>query len=259
VAGANSLVADLRDQQLANGVVLAAESIRGAVFGLVSAMCFGGDGAADAAVVRAMADVQTELVLSLPAARAFVSVPFPALSRLIYRERWNRLAAIRRRQEELYLPLIDGCRSRRREPGEALTYVRTLLDLRVPLEELEADGKHNAAGGKRRLEDGELVGLCSEFLGSATESLAAALQWIMANLIKRPDVQEAVWREVDAAVDAHAEEVGEEALAKLDHLNAVILEAFRLHPTTMWVFRQVSHVLFLCSNLYVTLIFFLDI
>jgi cytochrome P450 family 89 subfamily A len=133
--------------------------------------------------------------------------------------------------------------------------VRTLLDLRVPLEELEADGKHNAAGGKRRLEDGELVGLCSEFLGSATESLAAALQWIMANLIKRPDVQEAVRREVDAAVDADAEEVGEEALAKLDHLNAVILEAFRLHPTTMWVFRQVSHVLFLCSNLYVTSIF----
>jgi hypothetical protein len=43
----------------------------------------------------------------------------------------------------------------------------------------------------------------------------------MANLIKRPDVQELEGRTergrwLDAAVDADAEEVGEEALAKLE-------------------------------------------
>ena len=84
------------------------------------------------------------------------------------------------------------------------------------------------------------MGLCSEFLGQVTESTAAALQWIMANLIKHPDIQQAIREEINAAVDADAEEVGEEVLGKLDHLNAVILEALRLHPTTKLAFRQVS-------------------
>ena len=83
------------------------------------------------------------------------------------------------------------------------------------------------------------MGLCSEFLGSATETTVASLQWIMANLIKRPGIQEAVRREIEAAVDADAEEVGEEVLGKLNYLNAVILEALRLHPTTARAFRQV--------------------
>jgi cytochrome P450 len=234
------LVADLREQQLTNGVALAAESIRDAVFGLASTMCFGYG--VDAGVVRAMADVQTKLILSLPALRTFAAGPltFPAVSRLIYRKRWNKLAGIRQKQEELYLPLIDGCRRHRRDSDETPSYVHTLLDLHVPVE-FEADD-HNSGGKQRqqrRLEDGELVGLCSEFLGQVTESTAAALQWIMANLIKHPEIQQAIREEINAAVDADADEVGEEVLGKLDHLNAVILEALRLHPTIMWVFRQV--------------------
>ena len=235
------LVADLREQQLSNGVALAAaESIRDAVFGLASTMCFGYG--VDAGVVRAMADVQTKLILSLPALRTFAAGPltFPAVSRLIYRKRWSKLAGIRQKQEELYLPLIDGCRRHRRDSDETPSYVHTLLDLHVPVE-LEADD-HNSGGKQRqqrRLEDGELVGLCSEFLGSATETTVASLQWIMANLIKRPGIQKAVRREIEAAVDADAEGVGEEVLGKLNYLNAVILEALRLHPTTARAFRQV--------------------
>ena len=49
----------------------AAESIRDAVFGLASTMCFGYG--VDAGVVRAMADVQTKLILSLPALRTFAA------------------------------------------------------------------------------------------------------------------------------------------------------------------------------------------
>ena len=130
------------------------------------------------------------------------------MSRLIYRKRWSKLAGIRQKQEELYLPLIDGCRRHRRDSDETPSYVHTLLDLHVPVE-LEADD-HNSGGKQRqqrRLEDGELVGLCSEFLGSATETTVASLQWIMANLMKRPGIQEAVRREIEAAVDADAEEV----------------------------------------------------
>jgi hypothetical protein len=141
------LIADLREQQLTNGVALTVESIRGAVFRVISTICFGD--VVDAAVVRAMDDVQMELVMSLSTVRIFMSmsVPFQVASRLIYRKRWNKLAAIRQKQEELYLPLIDGCRSHRRHSDEALTYVHTLLDLHVPVE-LEA-GEAGAAGGSK--------------------------------------------------------------------------------------------------------------
>jgi len=138
------LIADLREQQLTNGVALASESIRGAVFRVISTICFG-DGV-DAAVVRAMDDVQMELVMALSTMRMFMSmsVPFQVASRLTYHKRWNKLAAIRQKQEELYLPLIDGCRSHRWHSDEALTYVHTLLDLQVPVE-LEADDEAGAA------------------------------------------------------------------------------------------------------------------
>jgi cytochrome P450 len=93
--------------------------------------------------------------------------------------------------------------------------------------------------GLRSLSDGELVGMCSEFLGAGTETTASALQWTMANLVKRPHIQEAVRREIDAVVAADAEEVSEDVVGKLEYLNAVIMEALRLHPPTSWVFRQV--------------------
>ncbi|CAO2034524.1 unnamed protein product [Urochloa humidicola] len=129
------LVTDLREQQLANGVALAAESIREAMFGLASTMCFG-EGV-DAGVVRAMADVQTKVILSLPSLQTFTPGPLTflgAVSRLMYRKRWNKLAAIRQEQEDLYLPLIDCCRKHRRDPDETPSYVHTLLDLLIPVE-----------------------------------------------------------------------------------------------------------------------------
>uniref|UniRef100_A0A453R023 Cytochrome P450 89A2 n=1 Tax=Aegilops tauschii subsp. strangulata TaxID=200361 RepID=A0A453R023_AEGTS len=227
------LVADLREQCTSSndGLVLAAESIHAALFGLSAAMCFG-DGV-DPGRVRAMADGMEDLIRSLVGLRVFAALP--ALTELIYRQRWNKLVTLRRQQEEMYLPLIDARRGLLRRPsGEAPTYVDTLIDLLV--------GDDNSASGakapKQRLADGEFVGLCSEFLGAGTEPAAAALQWIMANLVKHLDVQEAVRSEIDAVVGADAEEVSEEDLGKLEYLNAVLMEALRLHPTVPSVARQ---------------------
>ena len=61
----------------------------------------------------------------------------------------------------------------------------------------------------------------------------------MANLVKRPDIQEAVQKEINAVVGADAEEVSEVVLGKLEYLHAVIMEALRLHPPTSFAFRQV--------------------
>ncbi|XP_047054715.1 cytochrome P450 89A2-like [Lolium rigidum] len=224
------LVCDLAEQRRMSGAVQAAKSIHYAMFGLVAAMCFG-DGL-DRGRVRAMADEQRDLGKSLDAALVFANAKFLAVTRLIYRKQWKKLAALRQKQEETFLPLID---SRRGQSSEPPAYVDTLIDLEVPE---DGPGASNARR-RRRLSDGELVGMCSEFLGTGTESTASALQWTMANLVKRPHVQEAVRREIDAVVAADAEEVGEDVLGKLEYLNAVIMEALRLHPPTSWVFRQV--------------------
>ena len=218
-------------------MVHAAESIRYAMFGLVAAMCFG-DGVGGSRA-RAMADAQRELVESLDAVRVFAEAKVPAVARLVHRGRWNKLAALRQKQEETYLPLIHSRRGGHRPSSEPPAYVDTLIDLRVP----DDDGRiaqKPARRRQRRLSDGELVGMCSEFLGAATETTASTLQWVMANLVKRPDMQEAVRREIDDAVGTDAEEVSEDALRRLDYLNAVIMEALRLHPPTSFVFRQVT-------------------
>ncbi|KAM0877531.1 hypothetical protein ACQ4PT_035425 [Festuca glaucescens] len=81
--------------------------------------------------------------------------------------------------------------------------------------------------------------MCSQFLGAGTDSTALALQWTTVNLVKSPHVQEAVRREIDDVVAADVEEVGEDVLGNLECLNAVIMEALRLHPPKSWVFRQV--------------------
>jgi len=231
------LVADLSQQRKSspNGLVLAAESIRSAMFGLIVSMCFG-DGV-DEARIRAMADAQNDLIQVFPGMPIF-SKHAGSISRIMYRKRWNKLLALRQKQEEMYLPLIDARRSRRRHhsSGEPPAYVDTLIGLGVPV-----PGEHSQVPSSRRaLKDGELVGMCTEFLGAGSEAVAAELQWIMAYIVKRPDMQEAVRREIDAVVGADAEEVTEEVLGKLEYLNAVVLEALRLHPTVPSVFRQVT-------------------
>lgn len=237
----HGLVADLDQQRRASGsAVLAAESLRAAMFGLLATMCFGAG--VDEGVVRAMADAQDDLVQCFLGLRVFATLP--ALTGLIYRDRWRKLLQLRRQQEEAYLPLIEAHRAgRQRRNGEPPAYVDTLVDLRVPADE---DAAASGSGGgkrrkrQRRLTDGELVGLCSEFLGAGTEPAAALLQWIMANLVKRPDVQRALRQEIDAAVGVDADEVGEEVVARLEYLNAVIMEGLRLHPTVPRVFRKVG-------------------
>jgi cytochrome P450 len=233
------LLADLREQCTSSnggGVALAAESLHAALFGLSAVMCFG-DGV-DAGRVRAMADAMEDLIRSLVGLSVFAALP--ALTELIYRKRWNKLVALRRQQEELYLPLINARRECRPSGDAPAAYVDTLLGLLVAADDnCSASGESNAT--KQRLTDGELVGLCSEFLGAGTEPATAALQWVMANLVKHPHVQEAVRREIDAFVGEDAEEVGEEDLGRLEYLNAVLMEALRLHPTVPSLSRQVSN------------------
>ncbi|KAF0900387.1 hypothetical protein E2562_031580 [Oryza meyeriana var. granulata] len=150
----------------------------------------------------------------------------PAVTKLVFRRRWRQILSLRRRQEELYLPLIRACAAagaRRDVAGEgvAVSYVDSLLALRIPED------------GIRNLTEGEMVSLCSEFFVAGTESTAAVAQWIMANLVARPEIQAKLREEIRAVAGddgVGAGSVQEDHLPRMPHLRAVVLEALRLHP-----------------------------
>ncbi|KAJ1406121.1 Cytochrome P450, partial [Sesbania bispinosa] len=103
---------------------------------------------------------------------------------------------------------------------------------------------------KRKLDEGEVVTLCSEFLSAGTDTTSMALEWVMANLVKYKNVQEWVmanlvkYKNVQERLveeigglmrDREEKKVREEDLHKLPYLKAVILEGLRLHPPSHFV------------------------
>ncbi|XP_066361416.1 cytochrome P450 89A2-like [Miscanthus floridulus] len=174
-----------------------------------------------------MRAAQQEFLRILPSFRVFAT--FKKVARLVYRDRWEQLVHSRRRQEEMYIPLIRACQERHRVGGSGTgttvtttTYVDTLLDLEVPV---EGDPRR-----RRKLSDGEMVGLVSEYLGAATGTVLAVLEWTLANLVRRPDIQSRLRSEVEAAA-------GGEACA---YLRAVVMESLRRHPPVPSVQRHMS-------------------
>ena len=106
-----------------------------------------------------------------------------------------------------------------------VSYVDTLLDLEL-LEE------------KRKLQEGEMVTLCSEFLNAGTDTTLTTLQWIMANLVKYPHIQEKLFVEIKGVVGDRQKEVKEEDLNKMPYLKAVVLEGLRRHPPAHFEFGR---------------------
>ncbi|KAL6650772.1 hypothetical protein ACP70R_009697 [Stipagrostis hirtigluma subsp. patula] len=210
------------------------ESLHFAVFCIQAEMCFGEDVVAKLGEtrLRAMGNIQRDIQLALPSFR--VLVRYPRIGKLLYPSRWRQLLGLRRRQEETFLPLVGEVKNRHasRDGTNDATYVDSLLDLRIP------------GDGDRAVTDGEIVSLISEFLGAGTESTAAALEWTMANLVKRPELQRKLRLEVDAAAAAAAcgeRVVIEEAdLSRMPYLKAVVLESLRRHPPVSFVVRHVE-------------------
>ncbi|RLN00898.1 hypothetical protein C2845_PM06G18600 [Panicum miliaceum] len=200
------------------GAVPVRECLYAALFALNAATCFG-DGV-DGELVEAMRAAQQDFLRILPSFGVFAT--FRKVARLLYRDRWKQLVHSRRRQEEMYLPLIRA-RQERRGTATATTtsYVDTLLDLEVPD---EGDPRE-----RRKLSDGEMVGLVSEYLGAATGTVLALLEWTLANLVLRPGIQSRLRREVEAA--------GGGACA---YLRAVVMESLRRHPPVPSVQRHMS-------------------
>jgi cytochrome P450 len=203
----------------------AGESLHFALYSILAEMCFGKDVVSKLGEIRlrAMQKFQRDILLALPSFGVFVR--YPRIAKLLYPVRWRKLVALRRQQEESFLPLVAAIKSNRGTGVKC--YVESLLDLRIHED------------GSRAVSDGELVSLISEFLGAGTESTAAALEWTMANLVKHPDVQRKLHLEIDAV--ASADRVIEEAeLSRIPYLRAVVLESLRRHPPVPFVMRHVK-------------------
>ncbi|PPD97455.1 hypothetical protein GOBAR_DD05521 [Gossypium barbadense] len=96
-------------------------------------------------------------------------------------------------------------------------YVDTLLDVKLPEE-------------NRSLDVEEILGLCSEFLNGGTDNTSALLQWIMANLVKNPHIQQKLFMEIKGVIGNEEKMVKEDDLHEMPYLKAVILEGLRRHP-----------------------------
>ncbi|CAL4937153.1 unnamed protein product [Urochloa decumbens] len=197
------------------------EPFQYAMFCLLVYMCFG-DRLGDARV-RDIESTQRELLSNFLSFQVFSFLP--AVTKIVFRRRWEKLVWLRRRQEELFIPLIQA----RREAGaDGDCYVDSMLKLTIPED-----------GGKA-LSDGEIVSLCSEFLSAGTDTTATTLQWIMANLVRNQTMQDRLRDEVVGVVGADGE-VREDNLQAMPYLKAVVLEGLRRHPPGHYVLPHAVH------------------
>lgn len=202
-----------------DGVVVVVESFPFAMFCLLVLMCFGEK--LDEKSIKEIETIQKRVLL------IFTEFPifsfFPKITKILFRRKWNQIVASRRKLENVYIPLIKTRQNRKQqqsgeEDSYVCSYVDSLLEIRHPEE------------GERKLSEGEMVTLCSEFISGGTDTTATALEWIMANLVRQQDIQGKLVEEIERAVGSEKEEIEEEDLQRMPYLKAVIMEGLRRHP-----------------------------
>ncbi|MBA0707288.1 hypothetical protein Golax_019340 [Gossypium laxum] len=140
---------------------------------------------------------------------------FPCLGKFVFLKRWEKLRQLRQDQEKLMLPLIKARKAMREGKNEKdepfLPYVDTLFDLQLKEE-------------NKKFEEKEIVTLCSEFFTAGIDTTSTALEWIMANLMKHPHIQDKLFKEIKGVVSDGEVEINDEDLRKMPYLRAIILE-----------------------------------
>eukprot|EP00262_Sarcandra_glabra_P007227 TRINITY_DN198_c0_g2_i1.p1 TRINITY_DN198_c0_g2~~TRINITY_DN198_c0_g2_i1.p1 ORF type:complete len:510 (+),score=49.95 TRINITY_DN198_c0_g2_i1:130-1659(+) len=207
------LIDKLKSQSETGESLCIVENFRYAMFCLLLLMCFGEK--LEENVIRDIETAQRRLLLNFNRFQIFALLP--KIGKILYRKRWNELLEIRRKQEEVTVPLIRARRADQKNRDFQFAYVDGLLDLNLPEE------------GGRKLNEEEIVTICSEFINAGTDTTSTSLQWIMANLVKHQEIQSKLFEEVDGVVK-EGEEIKEEDLQQMPYLKAVILEALRRHP-----------------------------
>ncbi|PIA39173.1 hypothetical protein AQUCO_02700388v1 [Aquilegia coerulea] len=217
----NRLITRLQaEAESTDGVVSVLKNVRFAVFCILLDMCFG-VGMSEDTIVKIDETLKDVLVTLLPRLDDFL----PMLSPFFSKQR-KRALEVREEQMQTILPLIEKRRSALLNPGSDETasmtfaYLDTLFDLKIE-------------GRKSVPSEAELVSLCSEFLNGGTDTTATAIEWGMARLIQKPEIQSKLYSEIKSTVgDRTVDEVDVE---KMPYLNAFTKELLRKHPPTYFV------------------------
>ncbi|KAK1366313.1 Cytochrome P450, E-class, group I [Heracleum sosnowskyi] len=210
-----------------SGGIQVDDHFRHAMFSLLFLMCFG-EIIEDEKLIREIEQVQRKVFMSV--FKSNVLNIWPKVGRIIFWRQRKELIRIREEQDSVLIPIIktrlDKVMNQKvEEDDNVVAYVDSLVDLQLPEE------------GNKKLSYEEMVGLCGEFLNAGTDTTSTALQWIMFNLVKHPQVQEKLYQEIVSVVGlaGQAEElaekvVKEEELHQMPYLKAVVLECLRRHP-----------------------------
>ncbi|CAN6194767.1 unnamed protein product [Urochloa humidicola] len=121
----------------------------------------------------------------------------------------------------LHDAVIDD-RQRRWQSGERVE-VDDLLDVLITLKK---DGS-----GDPELTAEEVKALAQDVTFAAMDNPSNAVEWAMAEMVRRPDMMEKAAAELDAVV-GRDRLMEESDIPRLGYLKACIREAFRLHPVT---------------------------
>ncbi|KAJ1259996.1 hypothetical protein BS78_10G198300 [Paspalum vaginatum] len=205
-------------------VVAPTEAFRHAVFGFFAALCFGEEGL-EQDMLRRLRALHAEIISLIVELDAFHLMP--AFHQVVcYFPRWRRLVNAQRRHHVLVAAIIRARRRRREEAvGDGTAELRCYLDTLLGLE----------------LGEDEMVSLCWEYMNAAVKTTATALEWIMARLVLHQDIQQKLrndiaWRR-RAAAGNHMAARGEQ---QRPFLEAVVLEALRLHPPAHYVLAHTT-------------------
>ncbi|KAI3498006.1 hypothetical protein L1887_33692 [Cichorium endivia] len=234
------LIGRIQEKKEAAGVTVV-DHFQYAMFCLLVLMCFGEK--FDESRINDIARVQRDMLLRIGSGRFTVLTTFPRLGKILFRNRWKEFQKLLGDRERVLIPLIKSrIEAVKSEPQfgdeQIVAYVDSLANLQLPEEE-----GNNGNGGK--LTHKEMATMCNEFLNAGTDTTSTALQWIMANLVKHPDIQSRLYDEIVSVVGppppppspgVEPESViNEEDLKKMPYLKAVVLEALRRHPPAHFV------------------------
>lgn len=210
----------LRAQATTNAsVVIPLYDIEYSIYCLLILMCFGI--LPEESVIRDIAEIEKYQLETFTKFNVFEF--FPTLTKVVFSKWWNEIVSAQRRLAVIFLSMIKE-KNQEKYMFEFGTYVDSLLGLMIPERE-----------GMRKLSEGEMVSLCSEFVKAGTDTVTTALQWVMAELVRHPEMQRKLAEEVEGIVGSEAEMVREEYLAKMPYLKAVVKEGLRRHPPTHFV------------------------
>ncbi|MED6123432.1 hypothetical protein PIB30_049093 [Stylosanthes scabra] len=196
------------------------DHVHDAVLSMLVFMCFGDE--IQENKIHHMKRIQRALISGFNRFSVLNFLP-RVVYRVVFPQRCKEYLHLREQQKLAFKEVMEERRLSRKNKDDKtfVFYVDTLLELVLPAE------------NNRKLEEDEVISLCSEFLSAGTDTTSTALEWIVANLVKYPLIQTRLADEIAEVVrerGGNDDEVEEEDLEKLPYLKAVILEGLRRHP-----------------------------